>query len=226
MKQMLTRMALVGCFFLAACGGSSFSASLGDVGPDSDPESSTASTVDSGAPDGDSGMDSSLRLEGAAPDSIAFVDSSDPPPIDSASGLTCKTPTSPMLTGVQGTHGGIQFHVTRALTLSSFDFTGSGMQDTVTLSDDTCNPIANVSIPGVFPPVYAPYKVNVKWSLQPGVSYRLTDQFDQTAYSTAVTTFPFASGDLVVEKGLVICPDDGTMEGQVWTAFTNLEFCQ
>jgi hypothetical protein len=191
---------------VAGCGGSSFSAAATD--PLSDAGRQEASALDAGAAQADS----------ARPESgPSQVGDSEPAPV-------CTIATSPMLTSVQGaTNAGISFRVTQDLVLTSFVFTGEGMQDTLTLSDAQCNAIASVSVPGTFPPVYAPYMVNVHWPLKAGVLYQLVNSYrNQTAYAVG-PTFPYTSGVLTVEQGLVTCPPAN--EGQVWTAFTDLTFC-
>jgi hypothetical protein len=219
-------------YLIPACGGAPFSAADPPVADGGDPpgEGGPSPRPDSGAID-----------SGAAPD--AMNDSSADPPIDSAtidSGATtvdsalapmCTTPTSPALGGTQGVAGaGIQFHVTKDTVLTSFKFTASGQNpDTVTLSDTNCNAISSASVPNEPLPGYAPYVVNVSWPLKAGTSYMLTNaanSFNQTAHSSSSEniTFPYASGILVVEEGLVQCPLMG-LDGQVWTAFTDLTFC-
>ncbi len=210
-------IAVVVACFLCACGGSPFSAATAtqsEVGADAaGTDAATIATADSGTlPSADAATDT------AQPDAAQDV------------APMCITPTTPMLTGTQGLGGtGLQFHVTQDEILTSFVFTGGGQQDTVTLFDSECNSIASASVPGVFPPVYAPYTVNVRWMLKANVTYRLTNSnTNQTAYASA--KFPYISDVLTVEQGLVTCveygQDAGPPEAQVWwTAFTDLTFC-
>ena len=204
---------------LAADSGSDTATPM-DAIVEASPSDSTTRDVDATAADtGEVGRDAVAESSSdAGLDTSNAVDTG----VDTAP--TCTQPTTPMLTNTQGTHGGIQFHVNADTTLTSFTFTSQGVQDTVTLTDDQCNAIASASTPGEPLPGYMPYTVNVHWPLQAGVTYRLTDTNGQTAFTTAVTTFPYTSGVLTVTKGLVVCPDQGP-EGQVWTAFTDLVFC-
>lgn len=189
-------------FLLSACGGASFSV----------------------APDEDAGTDTTPDLSDTAPDTASVADTQADAQI-AETGPMCAVPTTPTLDGENGIHGGLQFHVTKDTVLTSFLFTGSGFQDVVTLSDTQCNAISSATVPGGLSYRYMPIEVNVHWLLHAGVSYQLTNMFGQTAYSSAVTTFPYVSGILFVEQGLVVCPLNGEKEGQIWTAFTNLTFC-
>jgi hypothetical protein len=169
-------------------------------------------------------------------DTDTLVDSAPPPDtatptvdssvVDSSNTLMCSTPTTPMLTGVQGHFGGIQFHVTVDTVLTAFTFTGAlAAPDTATLTDDNCVTIANASMPNEPLPGYMPYAIQVHWPLMAGVSYRLMSTTSQTAYTTSEGSAPFVSGVMVVEAGLVSCPGGIIDASGIWTGFTDLTFC-
>lgn len=208
---------------LLACGGPGFAAPI----PPSDDDG-----LGNVSADADADMDSSPNSESST-DTI--TDESDAVTADTAvdavdtgrdTGPTCSTPTTPLLNNIQGAPGaGIEFRVTRNTTLKSFIFTGGGHQDTITLYDDSCNAITSASVPGVSPPVYAAYTVNVQWPLKAGTLYKLTNSFqNQTAFEVPGPAFPYTDGELVVTKGTVTCPDQG-FGATNWSAFTDLTFC-
>ena len=219
-----------GLLLLVACGGPSFSG----TGTGTENDSGTVKvpgTDDSGATasDSDPRLSDSGTDSGDPPDSATIVDSGsvvDSTSADTGPALMCTTPTTPTLNRTQGTFGGIQFHVTEDTVLTSFTVTNSGNDpDTVTLSDSSCNPISSASVPNEPLPGYMPYVVNVNWPLKAGMSYMLTNEMNQTAFDgDNDISFPYSSGILVVEQGLVLCPLSGP-DGQVWTEFTNFTFC-
>jgi hypothetical protein len=212
-------------FLLVACGGPAFTAGA----PASEDDAAPWLTADAGA----SVLEASVMQQPEAASALvdaALVDTGAMKAAVEATtadtGPMCFEPTSPLLTGTSGASGGIQFHVTHDTTLTSFTFTGSGVQDLATLSDDQCNPIASASLPNEPLPGYVPIVVNVNWPLKAGTSYRVTSAFAQTAYSGNMV-FPRTEGEFVIEKGLVSCYGgmDEPEGSQVWSGFTNLTFC-
>lgn len=202
---------------LFACGGA-FTAAPQDPAEDggSDPEAGSADPSEGHAPPGahaDGGSGSTAPGDGAS---------------------ACTSPSTPILGTPQAPIGGLSFEVAHAMTLTSFDFSGSGVQDTVELVDSAnpCEPLASVSIPAHLSSAYAPMTENVSWPLQAGKTYYLVSVSGQVAFYNGPNgngvTFPWTSGDLTVH-GSVATPGAtncyAVMNDSVWLAFTNMTFC-
>src|SRR5271155_3549612 len=99
-------------------------------------------------------------------------------------GGSCAVASTPILGNIQGPIGGLSFEVAHATTLTSFDFAGSGVQDTVELVDSAnpCEPLASVSIPAHISSAYAAETENVSWPLQAGKTYYLVSVSGQVAF--------------------------------------------
>lgn len=149
-------------------------------------------------------------------------------------GPTCNSPSTPILDNVQGPTGGLSFEVAHNTTLTSFGFTGSGVQDTVELVDSTnpCEPLATVSIAAHISSPYTTTTQNVNWPVVAGKTYYLVNVSGQVAFYAGPNNdgikFPWVDGELTVNssvstEGATECY--AVMADTVWLAFTNLTFC-
>lgn len=114
---------------------------------------------------------------------------------------------------------GLRFHPLVNVTLTQFVFNNQGHADSIVLADTACNVISSISVPASTPT----FTASVHWPLTAGTTYWLVDGVgaENSLYGSA--SFPWASGNLVVESG-GYCSDAGSIP--YWFSFSDLVTCQ